>query len=123
MFRKTTRNWLYTLIVMGVAFFAPFSFASGPITHFVSVGGPDIIGPGGDKNISMVAMEKDGVVTGNFTDRFADANGGGGIKAKIDCLSVLGNQAWIRGVITKGSIGGVDVTGQFVYQRQWHFRE
>jgi len=94
----------------------------GPITHFVSVGGPDIVGPGGDKNFSIVAMETNGDVSGKYTDRFSDDIGGGGFQADVDCLSVDDNQAWVGGVITQGSRfddidGTEDLTGKYVITR------
>ena len=82
------------------------SAVQGPIVHRVSVGGPDSFGPGGDANFSLSAREyADGSVSGQYTDRFAQAIGGGGFHAVIDCLSISddGNEAWVGGVITKGT--------------------
>ena len=96
---------------------AQMTIASGPITHFVSVGGPDITGPGGDKNFSINAKERDGVTIGTYIDRFAAENtgaNGDGFQADVDCLSVVGNTAWVSGVITRGSINGTDLTGFYV---------
>ncbi len=72
----------------------------GQVTNFVSVGGHDIDGSS-DKNFSIVAMVKKGVVSGNYTDRFA-ADGLKGFHSKVYCLSVSGNEAWIGGIITQG---------------------
>lgn len=84
------------------------------IIHNVSVGSPDadLSGPGGDANFSLVANEKsDGTVSGQWQDTFA--GGGGGIHVAIDCIKVVDNWAIVGGIITYGTFGGVDVTGQY----------
>lgn len=94
--------------------------AQAQVEHRVHVGGPDIcdaIGesPGCDKNFSLMAMEfRNGKVVGQYTDRLA---GGGGFHAVIDCLSVDGNDAWVSGIITHGSIGDLDLAGMPVGTR------
>jgi hypothetical protein len=97
--------------------------ATSPIVHRVSVGGPDLCTvfdnrPGCDANFSFTAKEyADGSASGEYTDRFSQANGGGGFHAVIDCVSVVGNTAWVSGVITNGFVTDpetgevVDVTG------------
>jgi len=81
--------------------------ARGPVVHRVTVGGPDAcVGfgakPGCDANFSMVAKEyADGSVNGQWTDRFSQAFGGGGIHVSVNCLVVSGNEAWISGVDSK----------------------
>jgi hypothetical protein len=83
---------------------APAAFAGG-VTHTVSAGGPDIcqglgLKPGCDANYSLSAVQyADGSVTGTFTDRSGRFGGGHGV---IDCLSVVGNDAWASGVGTHG---------------------
>ena len=87
---------------------APATFAGG-VTHTVSAGGPDIcqavgLRPGCDANFSLSAIQyADGSVTGTFTDRFGRFGGAHGV---IDCLSVVGNEAWASGVITSGLADG-----------------
>ena len=79
-------------------------FNSSPIVHRVSVGGPDActgLGgkPGCDANFSILAIQfADGTVRGQYIDRFAQ---GGGFHAVVDCLNVVGNDAWISGVVTQ----------------------
>jgi hypothetical protein len=103
---------------------ATMAWATGPVVHRVSVGGPDACvafgaaHPGCDGNFSLTAREyADGSVSGQYTDRFAN---GDGFHAVIDCLVVEGNRAWVSGVITKGSFtdpetGEVfDLAGLFV---------
>jgi hypothetical protein len=92
--------------------------AENPIVHRVSVGGPDACGglgfphPGCDANFSLSAkQDADGSVSGQYNDRFSQANGGGGFHAVIDCVSVVGNTAWVSGVITHGNFNGLDLTG------------
>lgn len=88
--------------------------------HHVSVGGADICvdftmplpgdHPGCDGNFSLVAnMDADGNVTGQYTDQFGHGNGG--FHATVNCLSVVGNEAWVSGVITTGNIQGFDLAG------------
>jgi hypothetical protein len=83
---------------------APAAFAGG-VTHTVSAGGPDICqglgaAPGCDGNLSLSAIQyADGSVTGTLTDR---STGSFGVHGVIDCLSVVGNEAWASGVVTVG---------------------
>lgn len=81
------------------------------VVHRVSVGGNDLdIAENGDANFSLVAIEYgDGSVSGQWTDQFGQ--GEGGFHAVINCLRVVGNEAWVSGVITSGSSGGFDFTG------------
>jgi len=95
--------------------------AKGPVVHHVLAGGPDACvafgaeHPGCDGNFSLSAREyADGSVSGQYTDRFARGNG---FHAVIDCLSVVGNEAWVSGVITSGTFDGVDLTGLPVWTR------
>jgi hypothetical protein len=87
---------------------APAAFAGG-VTHAVSAGGPDICRaldarPGCDGNLSLSAIQyADGSVTGTLTDRSTGSFGNHGV---IDCLSVVGNEAWVSGVITSGFLVG-----------------
>jgi hypothetical protein len=79
-------------------------FGSGPVLHRVSVGGPDVctgLGgkPGCDANLSIIAIQyADGSVKGQYSDRFAQ---GGGFHAVVNCLNVVGNEAWISGLISQ----------------------
>jgi hypothetical protein len=73
-------------------------FAAGGVVHRATAGSHDLVPPGVDANYSLVAIEHaDGRITGQFTDRFAQ---GGGFHARVTCLSVLGNTAWVGGIIT-----------------------
>jgi len=88
--------------------------ATGPVVHHVTAGGPDAcealgLKPGCDGNFSLAAREyADGSVKGQYTDRFANGNG---FHAVIDCVSVVGNDAWLSGVITSGGFTDPD-TGE-----------
>jgi len=105
--------------VLGLAGFNPATtWAVGPVVHHVSAGGPDIcaalgLKPGCDANFSLTANQyADGSVTGQYSDRWrAGVQPGDGIHAVIYCVSVVGNEAWISGVITTGTFNGVDLTG------------
>ncbi|MDX1617440.1 MAG: hypothetical protein R3224_01550 [Balneolaceae bacterium] len=86
------------------------------VVHRASLGGADIceaLGQptGCDANFSLVAIERaDGSVSGQWQDTFGGA--GEGVHVAVDCMNVVGNGAVIGGVITKGTSGGVDVSGQ-----------
>jgi len=88
------------------------------VTHHVSLGGADIcealgLPTGCDANFSLVANEKsNGSVKGQWQDTFA--GGGEGIHVAIDKMNIIdGNGAIVGGVITHGTFGGVDVSGQY----------
>jgi len=81
--------------------------AEGPVTQSVSAGGPDACiafgaaHPGCDGNFSLVGnVAADGSMSGEYTDRFAQ---GDGFHAVLNCVSVVGNDAWVSGVITQGT--------------------
>ena len=104
-----------TVLVASILVGATMAWASGPVVHHVSVGTPDAcvaLGfehPGCDANFSLVAnQDADGDVSGQYSDRFAN---GDGFHAVVDCLVVIGNDAWISGVITQGRIDGIDLAG------------
>jgi hypothetical protein len=91
--------------------------SKGRVIHHVSLGGADIcealgLPTGCDANFSLVAnMKADGSVSGQWQDTFA--GGGEGIHVAIDCINIIGNAAIVGGVITHGTSGGVDVSGQY----------
>ncbi len=91
------------------------SLNKGGVIHRVSVGGADIcealgLPTGCDANFSLVAIEKaDGRISGQWQDTFS--GGGEGIHVAVDCINVVGNGAVIGGVITHGTLFGVDVSG------------
>ena len=87
------------------------------VVHRASIGGADIceavgLPTGCDANFSLVAIEHaDGSVSGQYHDQFA---GGIGFHAAINCLNVVGNKAWVSGVITSGFSSGSDVNALVV---------
>lgn len=92
------------------------AWAMAPVVHHVNAGGPDAceaIGadhPGCDGNFSLSAREyADGRMSGQYTDQFGQ--GEGGFHAVIDCVSVVGDDAWVSGVITHGNFNGQDLSG------------
>ena len=102
--------------------------AQSQIVNFVHAGGSDIedpripgTGPGFDKNYSLLAFKfADGTASGKLVDRYA--GGRLGLKADIDCVHVVGNMAWVSGVITQGRTldadgNPVDITGYYVRTR------
>jgi len=85
-------------------------FQAGGVVHRVSVGGPDadLFGPGTDANFSLIAIEHaDGRVTGQWTDQFGHGNNG--VHVVVDCVHVVGNQAWISGVANDKTFDGSPV--------------
>lgn len=74
------------------------------VIHRVSVGGPDVCSgtggsPGCDANFSLVAIQfSDGSVSGQWHDQFSQVNGGGGVHVVVNCLAVVGSDAWVSGV-------------------------
>ena len=120
MLRTTRRRVLattsgLTVLVASILVGATMAWASGPVVHHVNVGTPDACiafgfeHPGCDANFSLVANQyADGDVSGQYTDRFAN---GDGFHAVVDCLLVIGNDAWISGVITQGRFDGIDLAG------------
>lgn len=110
-----------TVLVASILVGATMAWANGPVVHHVTAGGPDAciaLGfehPGCDANFSLVANQyADGDVSGQYTDRFAN---GDGFHAVVDCLVVIGNDAWISGVITQGRFDGIDLAGLEVLTR------
>ena len=108
-------------LVLALMLVTPAS-AKGPVVHHVSAGGPDACEailaehPGCNGNFSLVAnVYADGSVSGQYTDQFG--HGDGGFHAVIDCVSILGNTAWVSGVITHGNLGTFDLTGIHVLAR------
>jgi hypothetical protein len=79
------------------------------VIHQATAGSPDICSavgdkPGCDANFSLVAVQyADGSVKGQWVDRTSQVNGGGGVHVAINCLNVIGNRAYISGVITQGN--------------------
>lgn len=86
--------------------------AAAGVLHTVHAGGPDVcdafgLKPGCDANMSLTAiLYDDGSATGQLTDQFSVANGGGGIRAEINCVAVepygTYTLAWVSGVVTGG---------------------
>jgi len=79
------------------------SFGQGNgVQHRVSVGSHDFTDPGVDANFSLIAIQHaDGSVSGQWSDQFGHGNGG--LHVEVNCVEVLGNQAWISGVITQAN--------------------
>jgi hypothetical protein len=88
---------------------------AGPaVAHRVSAGGPDAceghgLPPGCDGSYALVAvLYQDGTASGRYVDRFATGNG---IVGVVDCVVVVGNEAWVSGWVTSGSSDGDDLAG------------
>jgi hypothetical protein len=127
--RSTFLSLLIVAIAISTVPGAGTGIAQSPMVNFVHAGGSDIedpdlpgSGPGFDKNYSLVARKfADGTASGKLIDRYA-GGGGVGLKGDIDCVHVLGNTAWLSGIITQGltlDVDGnpVDITGYYVRTR------
>jgi hypothetical protein len=81
------------------------------VIHQVSVGSADIAPPPGtDANFSLSAIElDDGTVSGQWQDTvFGRGTAAVGLHVEVDCLVVVGNEAWVSGVITRpASLAGL----------------
>ena len=105
---------LTTAAVMTLVLVSSVAAAGPTVAHRVSAGGPDACNangarPGCDGNYSLVATQyADGSASGQYTDRFAR---GGGIVGVVDCVRVVGNEAWVSGWIKSGMVGGEDLRG------------
>ena len=85
-------------VAVVMLFVASASTHAAPAVHKVRVGSPDIIGPGGDGNFSLIAqVDAAGNVSGEWQDAFTQNQG---FHINVTCLTVVGNQAWVGGVIT-----------------------
>ena len=110
---KISKLLSLTILTGLVILIAPIT-AQAQVIHRVNVGGPDIcedLGSpiGCDADFSLVALEfANGRITGQWSDRFA---GGDGFHAVIDCLVVDGQNAWVSGLITHGSVDDFDLAG------------
>jgi hypothetical protein len=94
--------FVVALVVGALLSVTPAAFADG-VTHKVSVGSADILPPpGSDANFSLSAVQHaDGTVTGQWEDTvFGRSVPAVAIHVEIDCLAVVGNDAWVSGVIT-----------------------
>ncbi len=86
-------------------------FAAGGVLHRATAGSYDIVPPGVDANYSLVAIERaDGSVTGQYNDQFGHSNGG--VHAELDCLRVVGNKAWVGGLVKNGPFEGQRVVSE-----------
>jgi len=78
---------------------------NGSVVLQVSAGGRDPFA-----SFALTAkMYADGSMSGQYTDQFPQI--GGGFHAVLNCVSVVGNDAWVSGVITSGTADGQDLTG------------
>ena len=93
--------------------------SAGRVVHQVSVGGPDLCESTGrptgcDSNYSMtVLVRADGSVSGQYED----ASRGNNLHIAVDCVKIVGNEAVVGGVITKGVDSGPFAAGNRVWTK------
>ena len=96
---KTLRNALPFMAVFAFILLLGASTAYAAKAAKVHVGSPDILAPGGDGNFSLHAeIDAAGNVSGQWQDAFTQNQG---FHINVTCLTVVGNQAWVGGVITQ----------------------
>ena len=118
---RTCRNLAVVSVATAIMVLMSFVLATGvaargpTVVHSVTAGGPDsclALGfphPGCDGNFTLAAnVYADGTVSGQYTDRLSRGNG---FHVVIDCVSVVGSDAWVSGVITSGRFDDFDLTG------------
>jgi hypothetical protein len=102
------------IVALTLAMATPVAAKGPAVVHRVSAGGPDQcsglgVHPGCDGNYSLVATQfADGSASGQYTDRFGRI---GGIRGVVDCLAVVGSDAWISGWIVSGRFEDQDLGG------------
>lgn len=100
---KTTIRLLAVLVLVLLPVTA--ASAKGPVTQHVSAGARDPFA-----NFSLTAtIFADGSMSGQYSDRFPQIDGG--FQAVLNCISIVGNDAWVSGVIISGTANGQDLTG------------
>jgi hypothetical protein len=97
---------LFEVVALVAGLFLALSPAASAdrVIHKVSVGSADISPPPGtDANFSLSAIEfDDGTVRGQWQDTFfGRGNPALALHVDIDCLVVVGDEAWVSGVITR----------------------
>jgi hypothetical protein len=94
-------------LVAGLVLALSPAASANSVIHKVSVGSSDIVPPPGtDGNFSLSPIEHDdGTVTGQWQDTvFGRGTPAVGLHVEVDCLEVLGNEAWVSGVITRPAV-------------------
>ena len=98
-------------LVAGLVFALSPAASASSVIHRVSVGSADIAPPPGtDANFSLSAVEfDDGTVRGQWQDTFfGRGTPAVAVHVKVDCLVVVGNEAWVSGVVTRpGFLAGL----------------
>src|SRR5262245_47929746 len=90
---------LVTMLISLLFLVSATAYAGVP--HKVIVGSPDFVPPGSDGNFSMIAqVDAAGNVSGEWQDAFTQNQG---FHINVTCLTVVGNTAWVGGVITQAA--------------------
>lgn len=95
------------------------------ITHRVSVGSSDAVlfPPGTDANFSLIATQSaDGTVRGQWHDQFGGHGPGAPlvgqfVHVEVNCLVVVGNEAWLSGTIKVASKNLAEFVGTTAFTR------
>ena len=101
-------------VALGLSMTMTGNVIANGVVHSVHVGGPDTCSttggkPGCDANFSLTAnLFSDGRVNGRWMDVIATGPGGANIQILVDieCLHVVGNEAWVSGAIVGGPFAG-----------------
>ena len=101
---KRSVLFLVLALVAGLLLALSPAASADSVIHRVSVGSSDVAPPPGtDGNFSLSAIQRaDGTVTGQWQDTvFGRGNPAVGIHVEVDCLVVVGNDAWLSGIVTR----------------------
>jgi hypothetical protein len=85
----------------------PAALGNGRVIHKVSVGSADVVPPPGtDANFSLSAtQDADGTVRGQWGDTvFGRSFHAIALHVDIDCLVVVGSDAWVSGIIARPAV-------------------
>jgi hypothetical protein len=107
MMKRSTLLLVLALASGALLTLTPAALGNGRVIHKVSVGSADVVPPPGtDANFSLSAtQDADGTVRGQWEDTvFGRSVPAIALHVDIDCLVVVGNDAWVSGIIARPAV-------------------